>query len=505
MPGSGPACNQDRGTERELGHNLATGGGEKDRLSRRWVLYKRGLSRHRSAVNASEAKPRAVLLGVQLPGVSEAELEASLDELGRLGDTLGLKAIGRVTQRRDRLDPGAVVGAGKLRELARWTGGEGVVPSAAPIKSSKQPYLGAGPEEEPLYEEAPLEPLEPEQQASVVLVDHELSPSQARNLERAMGCEVMDRTSVILAIFNRHARTREAKLEVEIARLKYQAPRLREVGGGGDRQRGGIGGRGAGESSLELDRRKIRDRIAELSKELVAVRKVADTQRSRRRERRKVALVGYTNAGKSSMMRALTGKQVYVADALFATLGTTVRVLPGVKPRVLVSDTVGFIKKLPHDLVASFRATLDEAASAELLAHVVDASDPAFETHMEVTEGLLDELGVECTRLLLLNKRDRLGPEARAELEQRFPDAMFVSAHDPEDVARVVERVSAFFDQGTQTRTLLVDWSSQGRLPEIHDKLRVLSSEAVAEGMRLEVRGDPEVLASFEALRVDEG
>ena len=208
----------------------------------------------------------------------------------------------------------------------------------------------------------------------MVLIDHEISPSQARNLEKETGGEVMDRTMVILEIFHRHARSRAARAQVEIARLGYMAPRLREAAkqaGPKDRARGGIGGKSAGESHGELDRRKIRDRIAELQQELDAIDLGRKTQRARRQERQglaRVALVGYTNAGKSTLMRALTGSEVLVADKLFATLDTTVRALhPESVPRVLVSDTVGFIKKLPHGLVASFKSTLDEALEASLL------------------------------------------------------------------------------------------------------------------------------------------
>ena len=243
-----------------------------------------------------------------------------------------------------------------------------------------------------------------------MLVDHDLTPSQARNLERATGAEVLDRTAVILAIFQRHARSREARLQVEIARLAYLAPRLREGGAGKDRQAGGIGGKGAGESQLEIDRRKVRDRIAELRRELQAIEKDAATRRRRRATQPTVAIVGYTNAGKSSLMRALTGSDLLVADQLFATLDTTVRALqPETKPRILVSDTVGFIKKLPHDLVASFRSTLDEAREAALLLHVVDAADPAFPAQIAVTEQVLAEIDAAgAPRLLVLNKIDKL-------------------------------------------------------------------------------------------------
>src|SRR5262249_27719198 len=303
----------------------------------------RGARNARGTMTTATAppRPRAVLLGVALPGVDDAELASSLDELARLAKTLGLQVVGRVTQRRARLDPGAVVGAGKLKELAEWTGGTGVVPVGPRKKRSDDDEVGSEEEEDAAEDSARSEA----DRAGLVLVDHELTPSQARNLERATGAEVLDRTAVILAIFQRHARSREARLQVEIARLAYIAPRLRETGGGRDREGGGIGGRGAGESASELDRRKVRDRIAELRAELAAIEREAGTRRVRRAQANRVALVGYTNAGKSSWMRALTGSDVRVEDKLFATLGTTVRALaPPGATHVLVSDTVGFIK-----------------------------------------------------------------------------------------------------------------------------------------------------------------
>jgi GTPase len=357
-----------------------------------------------------------VLVGVQLPEATDEAFESSLVELERLADTLGLEVIARVTQRRASLAPGAVLGEGKLRELAAFTGGPGVV----------QRYVkpGSRKSDEAEEESAPDEGTE-EPRAKVVLVDHDLSPSQMRNLEKATDAEVLDRTSVILSIFQRHARTREAKMQVEIARLAYAAPRLREAGAGQDRQRGGVGGKGAGESSLELDRRKIRDRIAELRGELENVKRESDTRRSRRSESYTVALVGYTNAGKSSLMRALTGDEAYVADQLFATLDTTVRALkPEVKPRILVSDTVGFIKKLPHDLVASFRSTLEEAKDASLLLHLVDASDPAFRDQYRVTREVLEEIGAgDGPSLLVLNKADQLDESQLARRRRAPPRA----------------------------------------------------------------------------------
>jgi GTP-binding protein HflX len=344
-------------------------------------------------------------------------------------------------------------------------------------------------------------------QATTVLVDHELSPSQARNLERATGAEVLDRTAVILAIFHRHARTREARLQVEIARLGYLAPRLREGVGGGDRVRGGVGGKGAGESALELDRRKIRDRIAELRDELAAIERDSGTRRKRRADQATVALVGYTNAGKSSLMRALTGSEVYVADKLFATLDTTVRPLhPESRPRVLVSDTVGFIKQLPHDLVASFRSTLEEAEEAHLLLHVVDASDPAFRAQLAVTEQVLAELPGASQpaaegdadaqrRLLVLNKMDRVDAATRAALEAEYPAAFFMSARDPADVARLRARIVLNFEARMEEATLFFSYAEGRRVAEVHAAARVLEETYDEHGTHLRVLAPQDVLA----------
>src|SRR3954470_20625148 len=301
------------------------------------------------------ARPLAVLVGVQLPGVSDEEHAADLAELARLVKTLGYDAVATVSQRREGLASGTVLGTGKLKELAQLTGGSGVIASGAQDRTSKARERWESEDaalEEPGDEEAapPAEgaPGEVAQRPTVVVVDHELSPSQLRNLEKATGVLVIDRTGVIVDIFSRHARSREAKMQVEIARLKYLAPRLRESAGRSERQQG----RGAGDTAVELDRRKIRDRLAELKQTLAAIQADSDHRRAARKDLLRVALVGYTNAGKSSLMRALTGSDVLVADQLFATLDTTVRALhPETKPRILVSDTVGFIQKLPHDLV----------------------------------------------------------------------------------------------------------------------------------------------------------
>jgi GTP-binding protein HflX len=428
-------------------------------------------------------RPRAVLLGVQLPGSDDTEFASSLDELARLAKTLGFEVVARVTQRRARLDPGVVVGAGKLSELADWTGGKGTVQPGPPRKDEGDSESGDPPARVP--------------RANLVLVDHELTPSQARNLERATSAEVLDRSAVILAIFQRHARSREARLQVEIARLSYVAPRLRETGAGRDREGGGIGGRGAGESASELDRRKVRDRIAELRAELAAIEREAGTRRVRRAQWNTVALVGYTNAGKSSWMRALTGSEVLVEDKLFATLGTTVRALqPEGATRVLVSDTVGFIKHLPHDLVASFRSTLEEARESDLLLHVVDASDPAREAQIAVTREVLASIGAhDIPSWMLLNKADRLDADASERVLREHPDALLLSAKSREDTAQLRAALIAHFERDLEEAELLVPYALARVAAEAHERGHVLAETHDAAGTRLRVRARPEVLA----------
>jgi len=438
-------------------------------------------------------RPRAVLVGVQLSGATDAEQRSSLTELKRLCETLGFEVVGEVTQKRKGLGAATLLGEGKLAELAEWTGGTGIVPKGPPGKKQATGKTG------PLAHEKPPPPAG-EPRATVVVVDHELSPRQLRHIEAATSAEVLDRTGVIIEIFHRHASSRPARLQVEIARLTYVAPRLRETGGG-DRQRGGIGQRGAGESSVELDRRKIRDRISELKAELAAIDDESKTRRAKRQEAPQVALVGYTNAGKSSLMRALTGSHVLVDDKLFATLDTTVRALwPESRPRILVSDTVGFIKKLPHDLVASFRSTLDEALEASLLLQIVDAADPVFRAQMQVTREVLDEIGAgDVPWVLVLNKIDKVAPGGREELRKEFPAALLVSAKDPEDVGRVRDAIIGTFEADMAEVDLIVPYNAGGAIGEIH-KVHVISESYEGDGVHYRVRAPGSAVDRIRAL-----
>jgi len=449
-------------------------------------------------------RPKAVLVGVQLSGVTDAEQRSSLKELKRLCETLGFEVVGEVTQKRKGLGAATLLGKGKLVELAAWTGGTGVVPKGPPGQKKATDEDEEEEEEEdetePLDRAAPPAPTG-EPRATVVVIDHELSPRQLRNIDRATSAaEVLDRTGVIIEIFHRHASSRPARLQVEIARLTYMAPRLRETGGG-ERQRGGIGLRGAGESSVELDRRKIRDRISELKTELAAIEDESKTRRARRQEALRVALVGYTNAGKSSLMRALTGSHVLVADKLFATLDTTVRALwPESRPRILVSDTVGFIKKLPHDLVASFRSTLDEALEASLLLQIVDAADPVFRGQMQVTREVLEEIGAgDVPWILILNKIDKVAQTERAELLKEFPAALLVSAKDPADVGRVRDAIIGAFEANMTEVDLVVPYDAGGAIGEVH-KVHVISESYEEDGVHYRVRAPESAIERIRAM-----
>jgi GTP-binding protein HflX len=438
-----------------------------------------------------------VIVAVHFPRVDDREFTSSLEELHRLVTTLGYQVVARVTQLRSHVEAAAVVGEGKLQELAEITGGSGHIGTTAPKRRDKARLRREAEDRHDEESEVVDDADEPAPKVDLVAVDHDISPSQARNLERATGVQVLDRTGVIIEIFHRHAKSREARLQVEIARLMYTAPRMRESPGGKERQQG----RGAGEAALELDRRKVRDRIAELREELAAVQRDQDIRRSHRRQARRIALVGYTNAGKSSLMRALTASEVYVEDKLFATLDTTVRALqPEAKPRILVSDTVGFIKKLPHDLVASFKSTLDEALEASHLLHVVDAADPSWESQLEVTQDVLAEIGAgEVPSTLVMNKVDLLSPEELQRLRVRLPDAWFVSAREPSDVATVRGRIVELFEAAYEEAELVIPYDRQGLLSEMHDAGRIIDERWEDGGVTVRWRADPQAVARIRA------
>jgi len=341
---------------------------------------------------------RAVLVGHA--GRDHRHLDGSLDELERLADTAGASVLERVIQRRGPIHPGTFVGKGKLQELrdrVEATDGD------------------------------------------MVIFDDDLSPAQIRNLEKALQRKVVDRSELILDVFARRARTRESRLQVELAQLEYALPRLTGLWRHLERQAGGIGTRGPGETQLETDRRLVRERIARLKKELAAVERERETQRRRRRREFRAAIVGYTNAGKSTMFNAMTRAQVFVEDRLFATLDATTRQLVSPTRKVaLLTDTVGFIRKLPHHLVASFHSTLVEAIEADLLLHVVDASDPHFRRQIESVDEVLEEiLPAPRPTTLVFNKADRIDEEHAAALRIEYPGSFVVSGRDGSGLDRL--------------------------------------------------------------------
>jgi GTP-binding protein HflX len=332
-------------------------------------------------------------------GREREHLARSMEELALLADTAGAKVVGTLVQRRGTIHPSTFVGKGKLEELRA---------------------------------------LAETTDAELVIFDDDLSPAQVRNLEKATQRKVIDRSELILDIFARRARTRESRLQVELAQLEYTLPRLTGMWKHLERQAGGIGTRGPGETQLETDRRLVRERIARLKAALESVERERETQRHRRRREFRSALVGYTNAGKSTLFNALTRSDVFVENRLFATLDSTTRqMVSREREVVLLTDTVGFIRKLPHHLVASFHSTLVEAIEADLLLHVVDAADPDFRRQITAVDGVLDDILGEPRppRLMVFNKCDRLDEDAITALRAEFDGCLVLSARTGEGLA----------------------------------------------------------------------
>jgi GTP-binding protein HflX len=414
---------------------------------------------------------RVVLAGVWTEGTAE-QARASMTELARLAETAGSEVLDALIQRRSRPDPATFIGSGKVVELA-------------------DAVRAAG--------------------ADTVICDGELSPGQLRQLEDKLKVKVIDRTALILDIFAQHARSRDGKAQVELAQLSYLLPRLRGWGEALSRQVGGraaggvgIGGRGPGETKIELDRRRIRSRMSKLRRDIHAMRQVRETQRGERRRHEvpSVAIVGYTNAGKSSLLNALTDAGVLVEDALFATLDPTTRRADTPDGRAYtLTDTVGFVRHLPHQLVEAFRSTLEETAGADLLVHVVDASDPLPEDQIKAVRQVLVEIGEEQGgrmphELLVVNKTDAAGDLALARLRHLLPDAVFVSARRGDGMERLRARIADLLPTPELDVELLLPYTEGALASRVHDEGEVLAEEHTAEGTRLHARVGAELAAA---------
>lgn len=356
-------------------------------------------------------RERAILVGAPLQDVSALDSQEHMLELARLSDTAGATVVGSISQRLERPNAKYYIGEGKARELKALVGSTN---------------------------------------AKLVIFDEELSPAQGKNLENLIGVRIMDRAELILDIFASRARTREAQMQVELAQLQYMLPRLQRMWSHLSRVRGGIGMRGPGEMKIETDRRVIGHRIRDLRRELEAVARRRATQRKSRTDEFRVALVGYTNAGKSSILRKLSGAELFVEDRLFATLDATTRAVQLENgDRALLTDTVGFIRKLPHALVASFRATLEETAESDVLLHVIDASHPRWEEHKLIVDDVLEELdATDQPVVLVFNKMDRLTPAEATTLRERAHalfagPCIFTSALEDGGLGSLLESLTA--------------------------------------------------------------
>ncbi len=399
------------------------------------------------------AVQRAFLVGVELPGMATIDAERSLDELALLTDTAGSEPVDQELVRRHSIEPATYIGSGKAEELATLT-------QALDI--------------------------------DVVIFDNQLTPAQQRNLQKLFGCDVVDREGLILDIFAQHAHTKVGALQVELAMNRYNLPRLRGKGTSLSQQGAGVLARGPGETKLETDRRRILERNSKLERELAQAVQHRQTQRKSRRrtEIPQVAIVGYTNAGKSTLLNALTDADVLVEDRLFATLDPTVRrlELPNQRP-FLLADTVGFVRRLPHHLVEAFRSTLSEVAEADLLLHVVDGSDPDPAGQIAAVREVLMEIGAaELPELMVFNKSDLIGEQALVRLANLYPEAFFVSALEHQGLELLVERIGELLERAMVTLTLEIPYARGDVAAAAHRFGEVIEEKHDDNGMILEVR-----------------
>jgi len=410
----------------------------------------------------NDKREKAFLVGVILKGSSRVQIEEQLEELKFLADTAGADIIGKFTQNRSRPDPATFIGKGKA---------ETIINQASELD------------------------------CNLIIFNDDISPTQIKNLQKIAGetTKVIDRTGLILDIFTKHAKTKEAKTQVQLAQLEYFLPRLTRIWTHLERQMGGIGTRaGAGETQIEIDRRLIRNQIAKLKRELTAIEKQRKVQNHRRVNAFRIALVGYTNAGKSTLMNALTDADVLVQDQLFATLDTTTRKLENIEVGipVLLSDTVGFIRNLPHNLIASFRSTLGEIRDVDLLLKVFDASSDNIHEHIDTVEEVLKEIDMpNKTNIIVLNKIDAItDPQQLSGLKTRFKEASFISSLKNIGLKELSDRIEKTITSEFQKDVFHLSFKQTKLLDTIYTLTRVLKKKSDYNGIRLEVEGNRESL-----------
>ncbi|WP_079030798.1 GTPase HflX [Streptomyces ambofaciens] len=448
-------------------------GDQLDREDRASLRRVAGLSTELTDVSEVEYRQlrleRVVLVGIWTSGTA-AEADSSLAELAALAETAGALVLDGVVQRRQKPDPATYIGSGKasqLRDIVEETG------------------------------------------ADTVVCDGELSPSQLMHLEEVVGVKVVDRTALILDIFAQHAQSREGKAQVALAQMQYMLPRLRGWGQSLSRQMGGGGGggmatRGPGETKIETDRRRINDKMARLRRELEQLKTGRDVNREERRRNKvlSVALAGYTNAGKSSLLNRLTGAGVLVENALFATLDTTVRraTTPSGRPYT-IADTVGFVRHLPHHLVEAFRSTIEEVADAHLVLHVVDGSHPDPGAQLASVREVLRDVGAgESTEVVVVNKADVADPDVLARLLEQEPDAIVVSARSGRGIDELRELIDRLLPHPEVEVEVVIPYDEGSLVARVHDEGEVLSTEHTPEGTLLTARVHPDLASELRTL-----
>lgn len=439
-----------------------------DRQALRRVI---GLSTELSDISEAEYRQlrleRVILVGVWTEG-SVKDAENSMEELAALAETAGSTVLDALIQRRDKPDPATFIGSGKVSELK------------AIVKSTG---------------------------ADTVVCDGELSPSQLRNLEDKVKVKVVDRTALILDIFAQHAKSKEGKAQVELAQMSYMLPRLRGWGDSLSRQAGGIGGRGPGETKIEVDRRRIRDKMSKLRREIGDMKVARDTKRQERKRNSipSVAIAGYTNAGKSSLLNRLTNAGVLVQNALFATLDPTVRRSETSDGRTYtLTDTVGFVKHLPHDLIDAFKSTLEEVSGADVIVHVVDGSHPDPLGQIKAVRGVIADIGgAKIPEIIALNKADIADPEVIAQVLIQEPDAYLISVHSGVGIEKLIRAIESSLPRPRIEIRTVLPYDRGDLVSQIHEHGEILSQEYLPEGTSLHAMVDGSLAHALEKYAVN--